>query len=175
MDIGDIIYHRPQALKEACELGRTFGHEGRFLAGGTELLVDFQRERDAAKYLISLAHIPDLKEIQIKDGMLCVGAMATMSAIAQAEVVHQTFPVLSEAAGCMGNLQIRNKATIGGNFSRAVPCADTPPICIAAGAQVRLVGAEAERLLPAADFFAGPRETALLPGELQTECSSWSP
>ena len=96
--MGDLSYHRPKVLKEACELGRTFDQDGRFLAGGTELLVDFKRQRDSAKYLISLQDVPELKEIRADDGSLSIGAMVTITQIATSEVIKELFPVLAEAA-----------------------------------------------------------------------------
>jgi carbon-monoxide dehydrogenase medium subunit len=166
---GSLTYHRPKTVLEACELGRTFCNDGRFLAGGTELLVDFKIRRDAASYLVSLQDITELKAIRSQDGVLRIGSMATMTEIAGSPIVQQVFPVLAEAAAAMGNAQIRNRATIGGNFCRAVPCADTPPICVAGDARVRLVSAERERVVAAAAFFTGPRQTMLHPGELLVE------
>jgi len=169
MEVCDLKYYRPQTLQEACELGRTFGEEGRYLAGGTELLVDFKRKRDQAEYLISLQDVPDLKNVIFEDSLLRIGAMATLTDIADSPLVAKVFPVLREAILTMGSLQIRNQATIGGNFCRAVPCADTPPICIAGDARLRLVGIESDRVLPAATFFTGPRQTVRQSGEILTE------
>jgi carbon-monoxide dehydrogenase medium subunit len=76
---------------------------------------------------------------------------------------------LAEAAFSMGMAQIRNRATIGGNFCAAVPCAETPPICIASDARLRLVSASGERTVAADEFFLGPRRTVLTPGELLAE------
>ena len=162
-------YHRPQSIAEACQIAGEYGIRGRFLAGGTELLIDLDSGRDRADQLISLRDVPDLREIGIEAGELRIGALATLSAIATAPDVVRALPALREAILTMGGQQIRNRATIGGNFCRAVPCADTPPLCIAAGARLEIVGATGARTLPAADFFVGPRETVLERSEILTE------
>ena len=169
MEICDYTYHRPKSLAAACELGRTFGSEGRYLAGGTELIVDLKNKRDRADHVISLQDVTELKEIYQAGDVLHIGALATLSEVAEATAVRAAFPVLREAVLSMGGVQIRNQGTIGGNFCRAVPCADTPPICIAAGARLQIIGAETERTIPAEDFFLGPRQTVLQPDEILVE------
>jgi carbon-monoxide dehydrogenase medium subunit len=169
MEIGDYSYHRPQTLAAACDLGRTFGDEGRFLAGGTELLVDLKNKRDQADHVISLRDIAELRRIALEAGILKIGALATLTEIATSPLVNDFLPALPEAILNMGGQQIRNQGTIGGNFCRAVPCADTPPICIAAAAQLHIVGVESERTVAAEEFFRGPRQTIARRDEILTE------
>ena len=170
MEICDFIYHRPHSLADACRLGRELGREARFHAGGTELLVDFRHRRDAASHLISLRDLPELARItEGEDGGLRIGAMATLADLTESPLVAARFPVLKQAALTMAGAQIRNQGTIGGNFCRAVSCADTPPVCMVGEARVRLIGPDGERTLPAEDFFTGPRQTVLTPGELLVE------
>lgn len=83
--------------------------------------------------------------------------------------MRDRLPALYEAAGALGSPSIRSLATIGGNFCRAVPCADTPPPAIACGARLRLFGANGIREIAAEQFFTGARQTALAPGELLLE------
>lgn len=169
MEVCDFKFHRPATVAEACDLGRTLADKARYLAGGTELLVDFRNERDSAEHLISLQQIPDLRTISGDGGLLRIGALASLSEVAESPEVRRAFPALGEAVLTMAGVQIRNQGTIGGNFCRAVPCADTPPICIAGGAQLRLVDADGDRTLPAEEFFLGPRRTSIRPGEILTE------
>jgi CO/xanthine dehydrogenase FAD-binding subunit len=165
----DYTYHRPQSLAAACELGRIFGTEGRFLGGGTELLVDLRSGRECVDHVISLQAIPDLAAIKIDQSVLRIGAMATLSQIAESREIREFFPPLREAVLQMAGTQIRNQGTIGGNFCRAVPCADTPPLCIAAAGRVRIVGPERERTIPAEAFFVDARRTVLQSNEILTE------
>lgn len=169
MEVGDFALHRPATLVEACELARNLGEKARYLAGGTELLVDFRSRRDCAGHLISLQRISDLRLISQDGDALRIGALATLSEVAESPIVRRVFPALSEAVLTMAGVQIRNQGTIGGNFCRAVPCADTPPVCIAGGARLRLVDGNGDRILPAEEFFLGPRKTAIRPGEILSE------
>ncbi len=155
-------------MEEACELGLNLGEKARFLAGGTELLVDLKEERDSADHLIALQKIPGLDTISLDEGFLVIGALTTLADIYRSETVRHFLPALCDAISNLGSEQIRNQGTIGGNFCGAVPCADTPPVCIAAGARVRISGTVSQRLLPAADFILAPRKSALEPGELLT-------
>ncbi|MGD8395611.1 MAG: xanthine dehydrogenase family protein subunit M [Candidatus Eiseniibacteriota bacterium] len=170
MRLCDFAYHRPRTAAEACELARSLGDGAYFLAGGTELVPDFKRGAETARHLISLRDVEGLSDIRRSGDFLVIGAMATMATIARSDEVRRAVPALADAAGWIGGEQIRHQATIGGNFCRAVPCADTPPVCIAADAQVRLLdGAAARRTLPAAEFFTGPRRTVRAQGELLIE------
>jgi carbon-monoxide dehydrogenase medium subunit len=166
MELPDFTYHRPTTLVEACELGRIHGSKGRYLAGGTEVLVDLRQRRFDTEHIISLGWVPDLGSIQLSGNVLRIGAMVRLAEIVESAVVQQVFPTLCEAVLHIGSEQIRSHATIGGNFCGAVPCADTPPICVACGAELGLIGPAGERTVPSRDFFVGPRESVLQPGEL---------
>lgn len=169
MAIAAVAYHRPTTLAAACALGREHGDDGAFLAGGTELLPDFQRGRERARHLIALDAVEELAGIREMGGELHIGALTTIAHVARSPKVRAWSEALADAAASIGSPPIRSRATIGGNFCRAVPCADTPAPCIAAGARVRLVGPDGEREMPAEAFFVGSRRTALRAGELLVE------
>lgn len=166
MEICDFAYYRPQSLQEASELVARLGPEARFLAGGTELLADLKQQRDQTPHVISLADVPGLDAIRVEQGDLVIGATARLQQVADSPLVQAHFAPLTETIERMAALQIRHRATIGGNFCGAVPSADTPPICIAAGATVTVGNGQGDRTMPAEAFFRGVRETALEPGEL---------
>ena len=166
MPITATAYHRPASLAEACELGRRLGPEAAFLAGGTELLPDYHRSRETASHLIALDTIEELRGIRVDGDWLRIGALTTVAQVAASAHVREWFRVLADAARAIGSPQIRSRATIGGNFCRAVPCADTPPAAIVAGARVRLVSPTGQREMAAEAFFTGPRQTVLQPGEV---------
>jgi len=169
MEISEITFHRPSSVSEACALAHKLGGRARFLAGGTDLLVDLKQRRLTLDHLISINELKELKGIRVDGDGLHIGALTTMTELAQSDDVRRHAPALAEAALSMGMVQIRNRASIGGNFGAAVPCADTPPICIAYGAEVKIVGAKGERRVKAESFFVGPRQTVLEPGELLVE------
>lgn len=166
MQLGDFTYHRPKSLTEAFALSAALGPGARYLAGGTEAIPEFKRGRDRADHIISLRDIGELRGIAEADGLLRIGAMARHEEVAESPLVRQRLPVLAEAAAAVGSAQIRRQGTIGGNFCGAVPCADTPPACIAGGAQVLILGPRGERRVPAEAFCVGPRLTTLLSGEV---------
>jgi len=168
MAIVEFSYHQPASLAEACALGERLGADAAFLAGGTELLPDYQRQRETARHLIALDGLGELRGVEVENGWLRIGGLATIAEVAASSVVRAWLPALADAARAIGSPQIRSRATIGGNFCRAVPCADTPPAAIAGGARVRLVGPGGVRELDAGHFFTGPRQTALRPGEVLT-------
>lgn len=169
MALCEFSYHRPETLLEAFALSRRLGDGTLYLAGGTELVPDFRRGAETATHLIALEGVSELAGISTKGGELRIGAMTTIREVGVSAEVRRFFPALAEAALSLGSPQIRSVATIGGNFCRAVPCADTPPPCIAAGATVRLASADGERTVFAEVFFVGPRKTILRPGEVLVE------
>jgi len=119
--------------------------------------------------LIALDLIPELRRIKREGDIVRIGALASLTQVAESSEIRSAFPPLREAILTMAGEQIRNQGTIGGNFCRAVPCADTPPICIAGQAHLHIVGPDSERTVSAEDFFTGPRQTILQEGELLTE------
>ncbi len=165
----DFSYHRPGSLAEACALPGRLGAGALYLAGGTELMPDFRRGAESAAHLISLQGIPELTGISTTGGRLRIGAMTTIREVGESVEVQRALPALAEAARSLGSPQIRSLATIGGNFCRAVPCADTPPPCIVAEATVRLASEAGRREVPAEELFTGPRRTVLEPGEILVE------
>jgi carbon-monoxide dehydrogenase medium subunit len=166
MAICEFEYHRPKSVPEACELSRKLGKDAAFLAGGTELLPDFKRGRDERQHLITLREIEVLQGIAEDDGTLRIGALTRLRDVERSPLVRRLAPVVADAASVIGGVQIRQQGTIGGNFCRAVPCADTPPACIVSKATVRIVSPDGERVIPASDLFVGPRLTILEPGEI---------
>ena len=169
MSLPQFSYHRPASLAEASDLGRQLAPEAAFLAGGTELLTDFHRRREGARHLIALDAITELRGLRLDGGELVIGALTTVAEVARSPLVRERFPALADAARALGSPQIRSLATIGGNFCRAVPCADLPPVAVAGDARVRLASRRGVRELAAEEFFVGPRTTALAAGELLVE------
>ncbi len=164
-----LSYHRPKRLAEACALGARLGADAAYLAGGTELVPDYRRGRETAKHLIALGGIPELCGIRVEDGALHVGALTTVAEVARSGIVREWLTAFSEAARSLGSPQVRSIATVGGNFCRAVACADLPPAAIVGRARLKLVSVGDERVIDAADLFAGARQTVLQRGEILAE------
>ncbi len=164
----DFTLHRPDSLAEACRLGREYGASSAFLAGGTDLLVDLRSGRKTVGHLIDLGNLAELREIRLEGDTLHIGALATLNEIAESPTVGEQYPALTEAIVTMAGRQIRNLATMGGNFSCGVPCSDTPPITCAAGGSIALEGPDGRREIAARDFVLAPRTTVLAAGEIVT-------
>jgi len=162
-------YHRPTSLAEASALGEQFGSCAAFLAGGTELLPDYQRGRETAAHLIALDEIHELRGISVDGDTLRIGALTTVAELASSPLVASWLRALAEAARSIGSPQIRSRATVGGNFCRAVSCADLPPAAIAGRARLRLSSRTGERVIDAQEFFVSSRHTVLAHGELLVE------
>jgi aerobic carbon-monoxide dehydrogenase medium subunit len=169
MPTSPIAYHRPANLAEACALGERLGEEGAFLAGGTELIPDYRRGRETARHLIALGGIGELRGIRVERLELRIGALTSVAEVARSAIVGDWLTALAEAARSLGSPQVRSVATIGGNFCRAVSCADLPPAAIVGDARLRLVSAHGEREVKAGALFLGPRQTILQRGEVLAE------
>lgn len=162
-------YHRPSTVDAACALGRRLGASAAFLAGGTELIPDYQRGREQAADLISLGDIAELRGITMDGDTLRIGALTTIGELARSPVVANWLPALAEAAQSLGSPQVRSRATVGGNFCRAVSCADLPPAALIGDATLRIASTSGTRDIAAHQFFVASRRTVLVPGELLVE------
>lgn len=165
----DFRYHRPTNVSDACALARRLGGHAAFLAGGTELIPDYQRGRESAADLIALGDIAALRGISVSHGALRIGSLTTVAELARSPLVERWLPALAEAARSLGSPQIRSRATVGGNFCRAVSCADLPPAALIADATLHIASPDGTRDVPAAKFFVDSRRTILAPGELLVE------
>lgn len=171
MFLPDFDYYAPESLNEVMGLLARLGPSARVLAGGTDILVKMKNGLLAPSALVSLKNLHDLRRIRWDANRgLAIGALATHNEICNSTVVQEHFLSLSEAAHKLANNQIRNRGTIGGNLVNAIPSADLPPILIALGAYVTLVGPNSSRTVPVESFFTGVSCCALEPQrELLTE------
>ncbi len=158
-------YHEPGSLAEAVALGARYGAEARFLAGGTDLIVQIRRGRLAPRHVISLHRVPGLDAVEVNGGVT-LGALVTHRSIERAPCFQGRLRALRESAEVVGGHQIRNVGTVGGNIVNASPAADVVPALLALDARVTCLGPDGERTLPLADFLLGPGQTARRPEEL---------
>jgi carbon-monoxide dehydrogenase medium subunit len=163
----EFTYHRPSSLDEAVAL---LGEESRPLAGGHSLIPMLKFRLATPEALVDLAGIPGLGEIS-DNGGLTIGALATHASVADSELVQSRCPVLAETASQIGDVQVRNRGTIGGSVAHADPSADYPIVLKALGATITATGANGERQIAADDFFVGIFTSALEAGELVTAVS----
>jgi len=163
----DFEYAAPRTVAEALEL-MSSNPEAKVLAGGHSLLPIMRMRLDSPPMLIDIGKIPELKGIQA-NGSVTIGAMATYRDVETSAELIERLPMLAEAAGQVGDPQVRNRGTIGGSLAHADPSADMPAIMLALGASMKVVGPDGERTVPADEFFVDMLQSAVEPGELLTE------
>ena len=162
-------YLRAKDLKEAL---RILQGEGVYpIAGGTNLLADIRSETIRPRAVLDIGFLPELKELNHRDGKIEMGPCLTMAQIADAPMIKSKVPILSESAASVGGPQIRNRATPGGNIASASPAADTVVALVALGAEVTLHGTTAERGLLLEDLFLESGRTKIRRDELLTRIS----
>src|SRR6266516_3246396 len=170
MLLREVEYARPASVQEALRL--LSGHEGaRPLAGGQTLINVMKARAASPDMLVDLQDLDELKTIDLgSDGTLELGAMVTYSELlASAEA--RARPIIGEVCATIGDVQVRNRGTVGGNVCSSDPTNHLPPLMVALGATMTIAGADGERQVPAADFFLGVYMTAAGPGELLTKIS----
>jgi carbon-monoxide dehydrogenase medium subunit len=151
--------HQPTSVTEAVDLATSLAPHARFLAGGTDLIIQINRRRCSPRHLIALNRIEALRGIALGADGIHLGALTTHKMIERHPAFAGALIALQEAARVIGGHQIRNIATIGGNVVNASPAADVVPGLLALDAAAVLTGQRGTRRLPLAAFLHGPGET----------------
>lgn len=154
-------YYRAASVEEAISLMQT--HDGKFLAGGHSLIPVMNLRLADPGVLIDIGRVESLKGISVNGDTVRIGALTTHAMLAASKAVPA---VLSEAASMIGDPQVRNRGTVGGNISHADPASDLPTVFIALGATMHLQGPSGSRSVGAEDFFVDLFSTALADDEL---------
>jgi carbon-monoxide dehydrogenase medium subunit len=159
-------YTAPTALKDALAL---IGSGGKPLAGGMSLIPMMKLRLASPEHLIDLNRIAELNYIRESNGELHIGANATHYDVETSPLILGKCPLLAETASHIGDIQVRNRGTLGGSVAHADPSADYPAALQALEAKIVLTSASATRTVSVVDFFVDTFTTALEPGELVTE------
>ncbi len=164
-------YLTPSTFSEAAEAARACDGVARFLAGGTDVLVQMRAGAVVPDVLIDLKHIPGVHDIRrAPDGGWDIGIAVPGIVLSDHAELAADWPGVVEAIDLIGSTQVQGRATPVGNLMNASPAADSVPALIAAGAEVSVLGADgAARRLAVADIPAGPGRTRLAPGDVITE------
>lgn len=158
----------PESVPEAVEILARLDGEARIIAGGTALVPTMRLGLVTPDRLVSLHRIPGLSGIRVDTGVLEIGAMTNLAALARHEDARAGWPLLAYAAGRVATPAIRSTATLGGNLCYAEAASDPAPALLCLDAQVRVADSVGERVVPIGDFFTGFYETAVAPGEILT-------
>jgi len=162
-------YRRPTSLAEAARLLAAHADDAKILAGGHSLVPMMKLRLANPTLLIDIGRLSELSGIREQSGTLIIGAGTTHYTVASSALVQQRCPLLAETAAAIGDVQVRNRGTIGGSLAHADPAADWPAAVLALGAQIKLIHAGGERLVRATDFFVDLLTTAMESREILTE------
>jgi carbon-monoxide dehydrogenase medium subunit len=161
-------YKRASSVAEALEVIKS-NPNAKILAGGHSLIPALKLRLNYPSILVDIARIPELNFIRDRGKYFAIGAATTHGAIAAHKSVQAKLPLIAHAASLIGDVQVRNKGTIGGSIAHADPASDWPAVLIAAEAVIKTQGQFGDRSIPAADFFTGFFTTELTDDEIITE------
>ena len=163
-------YFCPTSLQEALPLLSEYQDEAKVLAGGQSLISLLKLRLVNPKFLVDIGHIDGLSYIrEERDGKIALGAMTTYAEIRESRLLQKQCPLLPQTAAVVGDVQVRNRGTLGGGIAHADPAGDVPAAILALRADLKAVGPKGERWIKAEDFFLGMYATALSPDEILTE------
>jgi carbon-monoxide dehydrogenase medium subunit len=164
---GTMQYITPQSFQEASKIATDASGTIRFLAGGTDVLVQLRADLVEPDVLIDIKHIKGVGEItQNKDGSWRIGAAVPGAVMKEHPQLSKDWPGIVEATDLIGSTQIQGRATLVGNLCNGSPAADSVPALIAAGAKVSVVGPNGSRMVAVEDIPAGPGKTTLAQGDV---------
>jgi aerobic carbon-monoxide dehydrogenase medium subunit len=160
-------YERAGSVDEALELlGRD---DAKLLAGGHSLLPLMKLRLAQPALLVDIGRIEELSYVRDAGEQLAIGALTRHHDVANDPLVQEHCPIVSYAAGLIGDPQVRHRGTIGGSVAHGDPASDLPTVLLALDAELAVRGPGGETAVPAADFFRGLFETALGPQDMLTE------
>jgi carbon-monoxide dehydrogenase medium subunit len=162
-------FHAPPTVAEAVALLAANKDDGKALAGGMSLVPAMNLGIARPTTVISLNRVGELDYVRDDGDVVRIGAMTRHARIESDAVIAESFPLLAEAASVIGDVQVRNRGTIGGSVAHADPAADYLPVMLALGATFSVTSSSGGRTIAAGDFFHGVMATALAPDELLVE------
>jgi carbon-monoxide dehydrogenase medium subunit len=168
MIAAEFDYVRANTLDEALSL-LAENEDAKILAGGHSLIPAMKLRLAQPPVLVDIARIKDLAYIREEDGQVRIGAMTTHYEIESSDLLKKVCPLLPECAAQIGDMQVRNKGTIGGSLAHSDPAGDWPAAAIALKAEMVAASRNGDRIIKADNFFVDLLTTALEPGEILRE------
>jgi len=162
----ELRYHAPTTLEAAVDLLANAEGVAKLLAGGTDLLIQMRADMVEPALLVDVKGIPEMTSVVAEDGGFRVGAAVSAMELIENEAFAAAWPGVIDGVKLIGSIQVKGRATMGGNLCNASPAADSVPALIAAGAMVDIVGPGGRRQVAAEDFATGPGQTVLAKGEI---------
>jgi carbon-monoxide dehydrogenase medium subunit len=164
-------YHRPGTVPEALAVLAEVGHDGKVLAGGQSLVPLLNMRLAAPRHLVDVNWLAELDEVGVDDQAVRVGALARHARVEHDRDATEAVPLLGQAIVDIAHSTVRNRGTVVGSLVHADPAAELPAVLVLLGGTMELARAgsgDGVRRVAAADFFLGPLESAVRPGELAT-------
>jgi xanthine dehydrogenase FAD-binding subunit len=162
-------YFAPQTLQETFELLEEHDKDARLLAGGTDLIVSLRAREQRPKHIIDIKGVKELHELSYDDKRgLTIGAAVNLNRLIHHEAVSKNYALLREAAGTIGDYEVRNRATLVGNICNGSPAADSAPVLLVLDANVSIASGKGRRNVTIREFHAGVKKTVLTNTELVT-------
>jgi CO/xanthine dehydrogenase FAD-binding subunit len=162
----EMRYEAPNTLAAAVALLAGANGRARVLAGGTDLLIQMRGGRVDPELLVDIKGIPEMTSVVAENGVFRFGAAVPCMELVENKAFVKAWPGVADGANLIGSIQVRGRATVGGNLCNASPAADTVPAMIAAGATASIVGPNGRREARVEDIATGPGKTSLTRGEI---------
>lgn len=162
-------YVAARSVEEALQLMAKHGEEGKLLAGGHSLIPAMKLRLTSPRTLIDLGTVPGLSGIRADGANLVIGALTVHADVAASDLVRKHLPGLADAAAVIGDVQVRNRGTIGGSVAHADPAADLPVILTALNASFVVRSSSGSRNIAVDDFFKDFFTTSMAANEILTE------
>jgi aerobic carbon-monoxide dehydrogenase medium subunit len=159
-------YVRATSLDDAVAKLKAAGSGAKLIAGGHSLVPLMKLRLSEPSVLIDVGRVPDLAGIRERDGKIVIGAATVHSEVAASSLLQERCPVMAEAAGMIGDPQVRNRGTVGGSVAHADPSADMPAVLVALNAEIHVKGPGGWRVVMAPDFFKDLFTVNLAPDEI---------
>ncbi|HYA34262.1 MAG TPA: xanthine dehydrogenase family protein subunit M [Candidatus Binataceae bacterium] len=161
-------YHRAASIKDALSMLKQFGDEAKLLAGGHSLIPMMKLRLAQPAHLIDIGSIKDLSMIREDGAVIDIGGLATHADVESSTAVKQKLAMLSECAALIGDVQVRNRGTIGGSLAHADPAADYPAAILALEAEIKVESESGARTIKGEDLFVDLMTTSIRSGEILT-------
>jgi len=169
-------YFEPGTVEEVVQTLSKYGTKARVLAGGCSLVPNMRLRKVQPEYVVSIGNIPGLDYVEGDGaGGLKIGAMTKIRSVEVYPEVKKKFMALYEALHAIASIQIKATGTFVGNICVATPDSNILPALIVSGAQLKIAGSGAEKVIPVENFCVGVRQNSLQPGEIVTEVSIPAP
>src|ERR1700719_1193112 len=165
-EMNSLRYEAPSSLGDAMALRARASGTSRILAGGTDIIVQMETDLIEPDLVVDIKKIPGLRGIAVENGAFRGGAAVTGMELTDHVAFRETWPGVVDGVKLIGSMQIKGRATMGGNLCNASPAADSVPALIAAGAVAHIAGPNGERDVPVEDIPTGPGKTSLAKGEI---------